>query len=123
MECKTNNQDLEVRVKKVLDRIRSAGIAIVDPANRICNLEIREAYLYGLKNGIFNEADAEEAQATYMSGELTRIALNSVSSDNYKERLINRINYGGGWSSDVDARRELERYEERRRNDINEGSW
>jgi hypothetical protein len=50
-------------------------------------------------------------------------ALNNDSNNYYKEGLINRINNGGGWSSDIFARQQLERYEQKRRKEIYQGAW
>ncbi|MCD4760231.1 hypothetical protein K8R33_05095 [archaeon] len=119
-----DKKSLESRAEQVLSIIRRRGLEVVNPFFRVCDPEIRQAYLYGLTEEIFTEKDVQEAQAVYQSRELTRRALSSVdSSDSYRQRLINRINNGGGWSSDADARRELERYGETRRKDIDEGIW
>ncbi len=43
--------------------------------------------------------------------------------DLYKERLISKINNSGGWNDERFAKEELERYEQRQKEDDERGSW
>lgn len=104
---------LESRAEQVLDIIRDSGMEIVDSSLRVCDPEVRQAYLFGLKEGIFNNEEVEEAQRLYWSREQTRRALESV------DMSYGRINSGGGWTSEgsqATAREEVQRDERRRRN-------
>ena len=78
-----NLNDLESRARQALDIIRDRGMEIVDPFFRACDREVREAYLYGLKNGIFTPEERDRAQCEYQSERLAQQELNSLRVELY----------------------------------------
>ncbi|MBT7903591.1 hypothetical protein HN587_07040 [Candidatus Woesearchaeota archaeon] len=119
MAINLEQEILKTNAEKVLERIRNFGLEIIDPTYRDFDPEIRKAHDYGLEHGIFDKTDVENARRLYEARK------NEPKSppDDYRQRLISRVNNSGGWSCGSDARQKLERYEERRRKDIDEGSW
>ncbi|MFH1452145.1 MAG: hypothetical protein ABIF88_03150 [archaeon] len=76
----------DLRAKQVLGIIRDSGMEIIDPSFRACDPEVREAYLYGLKSGIFTHEDVKVVHAEYRSRELSRRALNTHWTESYESQ-------------------------------------
>jgi len=105
-------ETLEEKAGQVLEIIKSRGSEIVDPTFRACDPEVRQAYLFGLKEGIFTFDEAKEAEKAYLSRVQSELALRSVDTS------YGKLNSGGGWTSEgsqATERNKVRRYEERRR--------